>query len=563
MKIQNPVLPGFNSDPSMIRVDDTYYIATSTFEWFPGVRIHASKDLVHWNLVTNVLDRVELLDMKGNPSSGGIWAPDLSFHDGKFWLIYTDVKITDGSFKDMKNYLTTAEKIDGPWTDPIFVNGVGFDASLFHDEDGKKYLVQQTWDHREYRHPFNGITLTEFYLETMHLMPETARTIWAGTPVKLVEGPHLYQINGQYYLFAAEGGTIFTHQEVVARSSSLDALSFQTEPDGPFLTNFDTPNHYLQKQGHGSLVNTPGGEWYYASLTARPWNHANESSTDPRGWSTLGRETSIQKVEWDAQGWPRVVGGHGGTTFVDAPKDAIETTAPNNHSQHDEFTENQLDLNWNTLRVPFTEKMGSVGDGKLQLIGQGSLANPYDLSLIARRWQAFYFDATTKVKFNPYSYQAMAGLTNYYNHSHWSWIFITKNDDGQNVIDVGENKGGLRNGQYTSYLKDNAVIIPEAAEYVWFKSQNRKTYYTYQYSFDGQKWFDTGVQLDAAVLSDDYVVQEYGGFFTGAYVGLAAVDYAGYQSTATFDFFDYQELGDVEVAPNKYTFEASEERQFD
>ncbi|QIL51165.1 glycoside hydrolase family 43 protein [Weissella coleopterorum] len=563
MKIQNPVLPGFNSDPSMIRVDDTYYIATSTFEWFPGVRIHASQDLVHWNLVTNVLDRVELLDMKGNPSSGGIWAPDLSYHDGKFWLIYTDVKITDGSFKDMKNYLTTAEKIDGPWSDPIFVNGVGFDASLFHDENGKKYLVQQTWDHREYRHPFNGITLTEFDVKTMQLMPATARTIWEGTPVKLVEGPHIYQINGQYYLFAAEGGTIFTHQEVVARSNNLDANSFQTEPDGPFLTNFDTPSTYLQKQGHGSLVNTPGGEWYYASLTARPWNHATESATDPRGWSTLGRETSIQKVEWDAQGWPRVVGGHGGTTFVDAPKDAIETKAPTDHSQHDEFTENHLDLNWNTLRVPFTDKMGSVGQGSLQLIGQGSLANPYDLSLIARRWQAFYFDATTKVKFTPYSYQAMAGLTNYYNHSHWSWIFITKNDAGQSVIEVAENKGGLRNGQYTSYLQDAAIVIPENTEYVWFKSQNRKTYYTYQYSFDGENWFDTGVKLDAAILSDDYVVQEYGGFFTGAYIGLAAVDYAGYHSTATFDFFDYQELGDVQVAPDQYTFAASEERQFD
>lgn len=563
MKIQNPVLPGFNSDPSMIRVDDTYYIATSTFEWFPGVRIHASKDLVHWNLVTNVLDRVELLDMKGNPSSGGIWAPDLSYHDGKFWLIYTDVKITDGSFKDMKNYLTTSENINGPWTDPIFVNGVGFDASLFHDANGKKYLVQQTWDHREYRHPFNGITLTEFNIETMQLIPKTARTIWEGTPVKLVEGPHLYQINDQYYLFAAEGGTIFTHQEVVARSNSLDALSFKTEPDGPFLTNFDTPNTYLQKQGHGSLVNTPGGEWYYASLTARPWNHTNESATDPRGWSTLGRETSIQKVEWDKQGWPRVIGGHGGTTFVDAPKDAIETKAPIDHSQHDEFTENNLDLNWNTLRVPFTKKMGYVGNGSLNLVGQGSLANPYDLSLIARRWQAFYFDATTKVKFNPYSYQAMAGLTNYYNHSHWSWIFITKNDNGQNVIEIAENKGGLRNGQYTSYLKDNAIIIPTGTEYVWFKSQNRKNYYTYQYSFDGEVWFNTDVKLDAAILSDDYVVKEYGGFFTGAYVGLAAVDYAGYNSTATFDFFDYKELGDIEISPNEYSFKATEKRQFD
>lgn len=560
MQIQNTVLPGFNPDPSIIRVEDTYYIATSTFEWFPGVRIHESKDLVHWNLVKNVLDTTDMLDMKGNPSSGGIWAPDLSYADGKFWLIFTDVKITDGNFKDMKNYLTTAETIQGPWTKPILINGVGFDASLFHDDDGRKYLVQQTWDHREYRHPFDGITLTEFDTDTMQLKPETARTIFAGTDVKLVEGPHLYKINGEYYLFTAEGGTIFTHQEVVSRSKTLDELSFVVEPDGPFITNFDTPNTYLQKQGHGALVSTPGGEWYYASLTARPWHHANESATDPRGWSTLGRETAIQKVFWDDAGWPRIVGGHGGQTFVDVPKDAIVTNAPVDHSQHDEFDTPTLDINWNTLRVPFTDKMGHTGDGKLTLIGQGSLANTFDLSLIARRWQAFYFDAETKVKFEPYSYQAMAGLTNYYNHSHWSWIFITKNDAGQNVIEVAENKGGLRNGSYTSYLRDQAPVIPEGTEYVYFKSENRQTTYTYYYSFDGETWHTTGVELDAAVLSDDYVVREYGGFFTGAYIGLAAVDYSGYGSTAEFDYFDYKELGDRLLADGTFSWEKSEQR---
>ncbi|MEG9531048.1 glycoside hydrolase family 43 protein [Mannheimia indoligenes] len=439
MQIQNPILPGFNPDPSIVRVGDTYYIATSTFEWFPGVRIHESKDLVHWNLVKNVLDTTTLLDMRGNPSSGGIWAPDLSYADGQFWLVYTDVKITDGAFKDMTNYLTTATDIQGPWSDPIKLNGVGFDASLFHDDDGRKYLVQQTWDHREYRHPFDGITLTEFDVATMKLKPETQRTIFEGTEVKLVEGPHIYKINGEYYLFAAEGGTVFTHQEVVARSKTLEAHSFKLAPNTPFITNFDTPNSYLQKQGHGSLVDTPSGEWYYASLTARPWNHPTESATDPRGWSTLGRETAIQKVEFDQDGWPYIVGGHGGRTFVEAPKDAIFTEAPKDHSQHDEFDAPELDINWNTLRVPFSKEMGEVGNSVLKLIGRGSLANTHDLSLIARRWQAFYFDAETKVKFTPFSYQSMAGLTNYYNHSHWSWIFITKNDQGQQVIEVAEN----------------------------------------------------------------------------------------------------------------------------
>ncbi len=545
MKIQNPVLPGFNSDPSIIRVEDTYYIATSTFEWFPGVRIHTSKDLVHWNLEAHPLSTVDLLDMRGNPASGGIWAPDLSYADGQFWLVYTDTKITDGSFKDMTNYLTTATDITGPWSEPIKLNGVGFDASLFHDDDGRKYLIQQTWDHREYKHPFDGLTLTEYDVKAERLLPETARTVYRGTEVKLVEGPHIYKINGYYYIFAAQGGTVYTHEEVVARSKTLDALSFETQPGEVFLTNFDTPFNYIQKQGHGGLVDTPSGEWYYASLCGRPWHHPNESITEPRGWCTLGRETSIQKVEWDETGWPHIVGGHGGTTEVDAPKDAIFTEAPANHNQFNEFDEKELDINFNTLRVPFDGKMGNINDevpGHLRLYGQGSLENFFDLSLVARRWQAFNFNAETKVKFNPTSYQAMAGLTNYYNDKHYSWIFITWNEINGAVIEVAQND----RGNYTSFLKDDAIKIPEGTDYVWFRTKVRKQTYTYEYSFDGQTYLEVPIVLDAAILSDDYVNQTMGGFFTGAFVGLAAVDYAGYRTPADFDYFNYEELEDLD-----------------
>ncbi|WP_312269187.1 glycoside hydrolase family 43 protein [Pseudescherichia sp.] len=554
--IQNPILRGFNADPSIIRVEDTYYIASSTFEWFPGVRLHESKDLQHWNLLPSPLSTTALLDMKGNPSSGGIWAPDLSYAEGKFWLVYTDVKVTEGAFKDMTNYLSTATDIRGPWTDPIKLNGVGFDASLFHDEDGRKYIVQQTWDHREYHHPFNGITLTELDINTLKPMPETARTLYRGTAVALVEGPHIYKLNGYYYLFAAQGGTVFTHQEVVARSKTLDANSFETQPGEVFLTNVDTPDSYIQKQGHGALVSTPKGEWYYASLCARPWNRAGESAYDPRGWSTLGRETSIQKVYWDEEGWPRIEGGHGGKTFVAGPVDAIHTESAEDHSQHDEFDTPTLDLNWNTLRVPFTEKMGTTGDGKLTLIGQGSLANTHDLSLIARRWQAFYFNAQVKVKFNPFTYQQMAGLTNYYNDRHWSFVFITWNEINGAVIEIAENN----RGRYTSYLKDKAIKIPEETEHVWFRTKVRKETYTYEYSLDGTNFIEIPVTLDAAILSDDYVLQSYGGFFTGAFVGLAVVDYSGYAAKAEFYHFDYHELGDTFVADDTYSWKASESR---
>ncbi|KAB8287151.1 glycoside hydrolase family 43 protein [Bifidobacterium avesanii] len=538
MQIHNPVLPGFHPDPSIIRVDDTYYIANSTFEWWPGVRIHESKDLAHWNYVGCALTRTSQLDMRGNPSSGGIWAPDLSYADGRFWLIYTDVKVVGGAFKDGTNYLVTTDDIRGEWSEPIRVNGVGFDASLFHDDDGRKYLVQQTWDFRGGHHRFNGITLTEFDTETMRLKPETMRTIWEGTDVKVVEGPHIYKLNGWYYLFCAEGGTSFEHQESVARSRTLDALSFEASPRNPFITNFDTPRTYLQKQGHGALVSTPGGEWYYASLTGRPWRHDDESFNGCRGWCTLGRETSIQKVEWDADGWPYVVGGHGGTRVVPAPADAIETPAPANHSLRDDFTAAELGPDWNTLRVPFTPAMGSTGDGALTLYGQGSLCNLFDLSLVARRWQAFDFDAEVRVDFDPANYMQMAGLTNYYCDGSWSWAYVTWDEKrGRRVVGAAQNDFG----DYTD-LGDAAVPVPDDAEGVWLRTRVRTSTYTYEVSFDHETWTALPGAYDAAKLSDDYVLSRTGAFFTGAFVGLACVDLAGYRTPAKFTGFSYEEL---------------------
>lgn len=535
MKIQNPILKGFNADPSVIRVEDTYYIATSTFEWFPGVQIHESKDLVNWQLITHPLSTVELLDMKGNADSGGIWAPDLSYSDGKFWLVYADVKVINGAFKDCTNYLTTADKIDGPWSSPIKLNGVGFDASLFHDDDGRKYLVQMEWDHREYNHPFNGIKCTEYSVSEEKLLPDTAKIIWHGTEVKLVEAPHVYKLFGYYYLFCAEGGTTYTHQEVVARSKSLFG-NYESQPT-TFLTAFDSPDNPLQKCGHGSLVDTPSGEWYFPHLTGRPWHHENESSHDPRGWCTLGRETAIQKVEWNEALWPEIVGGKQGSLEVEAPKGTILSPYNSNQLEIDNFTDKELNLHFQTLRVPFSSGIGKIENNQLILNGLGSLANINNNSLVARRWQAFEFEAETKVGYEPDTFQQMAGLTNYYNSQHWSMIQVTWNEDNGRVIELTENN----QGRFISYLKEKAIKIPDNVEYVYFKTTVKTQFYTYSYSFDEKNWHKLPFKLDAKVLSDDYVNQSNGGFFTGAFVGMVNIDYSGYDLQAKFDYFKYKE----------------------
>ncbi|MCL2463802.1 MAG: hypothetical protein FWF28_01870, partial [Micrococcales bacterium] len=286
-------------------------------------------------------------------------------------------------------------------------------------------------------------------------------------------------------------------------------------------------------------VSTPAGQWYYASLMARPWHGEHDEADDnPRGWCSLGRETSIQQVEWDADGWPRIVGGVDGMVRVPAPDDAIETAAPADHSQHDDFRATTLGPDWNTLRVPFGPAMGRVGGGRLELVGQGSLANEHELSLVARRWQAFDFDASTAVAFDPTTYQAMAGLTNYYNTRHYSWIYVTWDESAGRVVEVAE----VDRGDHRSFLR-NAVPVPDDVRWVHLRTRVRTSTYTYDYSFDGgATWQETGITLDAKILSDDYVNQTYGGFFTGPFVGLAAVDYSGYREVAAFDHFDYHEL---------------------
>src|SRR5699024_8895896 len=160
--IVNPVLSGFNPDPSIIRVKDDFYIATSTFEWFPGVQIHHSKDLMNWELITHPLNDKKYLDMIGNPDSGGVWAPCLSYNDGVFYLVYTDFKSHISEFKDAHNYLITAKDIMGPWSDPVFLNSSGFDPSLFHDDNGEKWLLNMLWDHRKNKNPFGGIIAQKY-----------------------------------------------------------------------------------------------------------------------------------------------------------------------------------------------------------------------------------------------------------------------------------------------------------------------------------------------------------------------------------------------------------------
>lgn len=538
MKIINPILRGFNPDPSIIRVEDTYYIATSTFEWWPGVQIHKSKDLKDWKLITHPLNEKRLLDMTGNLDSGGVWAPDLSYYDGKYYLVYTDVKVTDGAFKDCINYLTIADDIMGPWSDPIVLNTAGFDASLFHDEDGKKYLLNQYWDPRGFHHPFYGIMCTEYSVEEQRLVGKPW-LMYKGTEEKFTEGPHIYRKDGYYYLFVAQGGTMYAHQERVARSDSLHG-EFVTQPGGPMLTNLDAPYHGIQKTGHGSLIDTPDGEWYFTHLMGRPIHHAEESSVDPRGWCPLGRETGIQKLIWDEDGWPQIVGGHNGLVEVEAPKGVVEHKWDSTYPEKDDFNEDTLNINFQNLRIPLGDSVATLKDreGHLRLYGHQSLASTFTQAHIARRWQSYYFDAETKVSYEPDNIQQFAGLSCYYNTQNWSCIQILWNETYGRAIDVVYTDLGKTSSVYC----EHPIPVPEDAEYVYFKVSVRGISYQYYYSFDGKEWNTTNYVFDSSKLSDEYIKAVYDAAFTGAFTGMFSVDGLGTKIPADFDYFIYREL---------------------
>ena len=243
--IENPILRGFHPDPSIIRVQEDYYIATSTFEWFPGVQIYHSRDLKNWELVARPLSRVSQLDLAGVPDSGGVWAPCLSYSNGVYYLVYTVVKSVDGLYKDTHNYLVTATDICGDWSEPVYLNSEGFDPSLFHDTDGRKWLVNMTWDMRRGKTCFGGIQLREYSPAQRRLVGES-RLIFAGTELGITEGPHLYHVNGYYYLFTAEGGTHFGHALTVARSKTIEG-PYEVDPGNPVLTSRDDVTLPLQR----------------------------------------------------------------------------------------------------------------------------------------------------------------------------------------------------------------------------------------------------------------------------------------------------------------------------
>jgi len=521
--IRNPVLRGFRPDPSFCRVGDDYYIATSTFEWFPGVLLSHSRDLVNWHPIGHALTRSSQLDMRGDPNSGGIWAPCLSHSDGLFWLIYTDVRGWTGSFKDVRNFLVTSPTIEGPWSEPVYLNASGFDASLFHDADGRKWLVQMIWDPRPNHNPFGGIILQEFDVKAGRLTGPVER-LFDGTPLGLVEGPHLLKKDDWYFLTCAEGGTFTTHAETVARARSLTG-PYELMPGNPLISSIGDPANPLQSAGHGQLVETVAGDWYLAHLCRRPI---------VKGRSVLGRETALQKVVWDADGWPRLA--HGGVLpALEVPGPGLPANPWPQVPAREDFDTPTLDPEWQSLRLPFVEDRISLTDrrGWLRLKGHESIVSRFDQVLVGRRQTAFHITASTALEFAPESFQHTAGLVAFYSTDNFYYLFVTRTEHAALAIGLMACERGV-----ISYPVEKEFDIT-GTSLIYLRVEIDMARVRFYRSPDGKEWFPVGGELDASILSDEHAVPCG---FTGNFVGMACQDLSGHGKAADFDWFEYREI---------------------
>ncbi|MFG2577190.1 glycoside hydrolase family 43 protein [Streptomyces sp. NPDC048481] len=488
----NPVIPGFHPDPSVCRVGDDYYVVCSSFEYFPGIPVFHSRDLIHWTQIGNALDRPGQLRLTAEArSSGGIYAPTLRHHDGRFWLIVTQV--SGGG-----NMLFTASDPAGPWSDPVRLPGVhGIDPDLAWDEDGVCWCTVAGVSQVRID-PYTGETLG------------TPRRLWSGAPdAKAPEAPHLYRIGDYWYLLIAEGGTERCHGVSIARGRTPGG-PFEPCPANPILTHRGT-DHPVQNTGHADLVQGPDGSWWMVVLGVRP-----RGGTP--GWHVLGRETFLAPVTW-ADDWPVVAAV---TSELPAPPWPL---APGPvEPVRDDFDRSELRPQWISLRDrPAGHCTTEERPGWLTLRARGASLDDPDVVFVGRRQQHLACLARTRVD----PAQGRGGLAVRLDERHHYEIEAR---DGE--VRVLSRVGPLRTAAASRSVPAGPVTLAV-----------RVTGAPQEDSRSGPDVLTLGVEdpqgtfTALAVLDGRYLSTEVAGGFTGRVIGLYAAS-----GDVHFDWFDYEPL---------------------
>ncbi|CAG9620948.1 glycoside hydrolase family 43 protein [Sutcliffiella rhizosphaerae] len=516
---KNPILPGFYPDPSICRVGEDYYLVASTFEYFPGVPIFHSKDLVNWQQIGHVLDRPSQLNLDETPGSKGIYAPTIRYHNGVYYMITTFVVSKTGA---RKNFFVTATDPAGPWSDPFWLdNAPGIDPSLFFDDDGRVYYTgnrapasgQQYQKHME-------IWLQELDLKTKALVGPSY-SLWDGAlkNAHAQEAPHLYKVGEYYYLIIAEGGTGFTHAVTIARSKNLTG-PYEGCKRNPILSHRHLGrNHEITCIGHADIVETHKGDWWMVCLGTRPYGG---------DYKNLGRESFLVPFEWE-DGWPLVNPGKG-IVEMEMPFPNLEEKKVPPLLEKDHFDDASLGQQWNFIRTPrgdfwsLTERESHL---RLKL-KQESLTEELNPSFIGRRQQHQNFAVTSAMEFAPLSESESAGIV-LLQSTDYHFRFVKTRINETEVIQLIERKAG----------EDRVLagqIVQSKTLYVKVEAVGQD--YSFYYGDSEEEWKELFKDADGRILSTDVA-----GGFVGAYIGMYATS-NGADSTnhADFDWFEYKEI---------------------
>jgi xylan 1,4-beta-xylosidase len=514
---RNPILSGFYPDPSICRVGEDYYLVNSTFEYFPGLPIFHSRDLVHWRQIGHVLDRPSQLDLDGVRASGGLYAPTIRYANGMFYVINT---LVDGK-TNSGNFIVTATDPAGTWSEPYWLDSQGIDPSLFFDDDGRVwYTGTRPKENGDY-FGHTEIFLRELDLASMCLVGEE-RVLWDGAVKGAVwaEAPHIYKVEGRYYLLIAEGGTEHHHAVTVARSDSV-AGPYESNRGNPILTHRHLGMDYpIVGTGHADLVETQNGEWWAVMLAMRPYGGY---------FYNLGRETFLVPVRWE-DGWPLISPGIGRVEFTYPIPDLPEQTWSVPPTRED-FDSSTFALHWNFLRTP-REEFYSLGErpGYLRLrLRPQRLSEQTNPSFVGRRQQHIHFRAQCAMEFTPRNEQEYAGLTLIQNNDfHYLFVVTQRNEP---VIQLIKRAQGM---------EEIVSEQPVPSGPIYLKVEAHEQSYSFYYSSQFEEWRTIAEDLDGRILSTPVA-----GGFVGTLIAMVASS-NGRSSTnyADFDWFEYVGLDD-------------------
>lgn len=543
----NPVLKGFYPDPSICRVGDTYYMVTSSFYYFPGLPVFRSRDLVHWEQIGNAISRPDQIDFRNCDSSEGLWAATIRYYDNKFYIINT---LDVNGRADRYNYIITAADPAGEWSDAVIIEGAdGIDPSLYFDEDGSMWYCSNRIP-SDLKYPTHKVIyLCELDKETFQFKGEQHVIYDSSMDYSLyMEAPHVYKIDGMYYLITAEGGTQTNHCVKIYRSDSLTG-SYAPCPRNPIVTNrgLRLVNELgVSVVGHGDLVHTQNDEWYMVVLGIRPYHYEldPEQYYRPKKWIrvpernqsaqyNIGRETFLVPIAWDTDGWPIVDNENGMVNLVERRPDLPYYRAPY-QSRVDNFENDRLDMVW-CMRRPVQEPFYTLKDrpGYLRLKLLPVMAEDKKTpAILVRRQQHNEFQIAVAMEFEPLYDGEEAGLILTQNEL-YAFLLVKECREQEIRITCYRIAGGKR--QILS-----SVAAAEGRLYLFI--EGGEAAYSFYYGTNEREMIPLVENTDGTYMSS-IVADGYIGSFVGMYASCGHENGDNVpEHYADYDWFRYEAI---------------------